>query len=107
MHTKLNLMINFKSVASFFPPRYTLYSLYALLMSSCEYYRTHVFMCTLPTVTTRCVISELKSLGKELSGAMFVAKRFQLRRCGHEGKKKSATECILALIGQCTKPACV
>lgn len=55
-----------------------------------------------PTVTTRCVINELKSLGKELSGAVYVAKRFQLRKCSHEGKRKSATECILTLIGQST-----
>ena len=53
-----------------------------------------------PAVTTRCVITELKLLGKELSGAMYVAKRFQLRKCNHERKRKSATECILALIGQ-------
>ena len=48
------------------------------------------------------MITELKSFGKELSGAVYVAKRFQLRKCSHEGKRKSATECILALIGQFT-----
>ena len=46
------------------------------------------------------MIEELKSLGKELSGAMYVAKRFRLRKCNHEGKIKSATDCILSLIGQ-------
>ena len=57
-------------------------------------------------VTTKCVISELKSLGKELSGAMFVAKRFQLRKCSHGGKTTSATDCILSLIGQLIQCVC-
>ena len=59
-----------------------------------------LFFHLMHAVTTKCVISELKSLGKELSGAMFVAKRFQLRKCSHSGKTTSATDCILSLIGQ-------
>jgi hypothetical protein len=46
---------------------------------------------------TRCVNCELQSLGKELSGAVYVAKRFQLRRCNHEERRR--TEAIL--IGTC------
>ena len=59
-------------------------------------YSMHVH---LSAVTTRCVIGELQSLGKELSGAVYVAKRFQLRKCNHEGRRKAATECILSLLG--------
>ena len=51
-------------------------------------------------MTTNCVISELASLGKELSGAVFIAKRFQLRRCGHGKKGVSATECVKSLVGK-------
>lgn len=50
-------------------------------------------------VTTNCVISELVSLGKELGGAVFIAKRFQLRTCGHGKKGVTATQCVLSLIG--------
>lgn len=50
-------------------------------------------------VTTRCVIAELVALGPQLSGAVFIAKRFQLRVCGHK-KNKSATDCITSLVGE-------
>jgi rRNA-processing protein FCF1 len=49
------------------------------------------------------VICELQSLGKELSGAVYVAKRFQLRRCNHEERRKTATECILSLLGKSSR----
>ncbi|XP_064400232.1 rRNA-processing protein UTP23 homolog [Halichondria panicea] len=49
-------------------------------------------------VTTRCVISELSSLGNKLSGAMHIARRFKLRKCTHSGTLPAA-DCILALIG--------
>ena len=51
-------------------------------------------------MTTRCVICELQSLGKELSGAVYVAKRFKLRKCSHEERRRTATECILSLLGK-------
>ena len=54
----------------------------------------------LSQVTTRCVVSELVALGPQLSGAVFIAKRFQLRVCGHR-KSKPATDCIMSLIGGC------
>ena len=50
-------------------------------------------------VTTRCVIAELESLGEELRGAAFIAKRFQQRRCSHGKKKIPAADCILSLTG--------
>ncbi|XP_059579786.1 rRNA-processing protein UTP23 homolog isoform X2 [Alligator mississippiensis] len=33
--------------------------------------------------TTRCVLKELESLGKELYGAKLIAQRFQVRHCSH------------------------
>ncbi|XP_026501917.1 rRNA-processing protein UTP23 homolog isoform X2 [Terrapene carolina triunguis] len=33
--------------------------------------------------TTRCVLKELESLGKELYGAKLIAQRFQVRNCSH------------------------
>ena len=53
----------------------------------------------MPPVTTRCVIAELESLGEELRGATFIAKRFQQRRCSHGKKKIPAADCILSLTG--------
>lgn len=50
-------------------------------------------------VTTRCVVTELIALGPQLSGAVFIAKRFQQRVCGHK-KSKPATDCIMSLIGE-------
>lgn len=51
-------------------------------------------------VTTSCVIEELTVLGKKLTGAVFIAKRFQLRNCVHGRKRISATECIKLMIGK-------
>jgi len=50
-------------------------------------------------VTTRWVVAELGSLGEELKGAMYIAKRFQQRRCSHGRESLPAAECILALTG--------
>ena len=55
---------------------------------------------TYSAVTSQCVISELISLGRELSGAVFIAKRFLLRSCGHAKKGVSATECVQSLVGK-------
>ena len=52
------------------------------------------------SVTTRCVVSELEGLGGELSGAMYVAKRFQLRSCGHHKETQSATQCVQSMVGE-------
>ena len=59
------------------------------------------------TVTTKCVISELSSLGKKLSGAVYIIKRFKLRKCSHTSSAVSATECILSLIGESRINTCV
>ena len=50
-------------------------------------------------MTTRCVVAELGLLGEELRGAMYIAKRFQQRRCSHGKEKLTAAECILSLTG--------
>jgi len=51
-------------------------------------------------VTTNCVIEEGKILGPSVSGAVSIAKRFQLRICGHKKNPVSATECIKNMIGK-------
>ena len=53
------------------------------------------------TVTTQCVVSELEGLGPHLSGAMYVAKRFQLRNCGHHKDPQPATDCVQSMISMC------
>lgn len=56
---------------------------------------------TVQLVNTKCVISELLSLGEQLKGALFVAKRFQQRKCAHPSTEtKSATDCVLSLVGK-------
>lgn len=50
-------------------------------------------------VTTRCVIVEGEALGPHLSGAVLIAKRFQLRKCGHHKSAVPAAECIKSMIG--------
>lgn len=69
--------------------------------SSSPFTSTHFFPpSSLPfQVTTRCVVAELVALGPQLSGAVFIAKRFQQRVCGHK-KSKPATDCIMSLIGE-------
>ena len=55
----------------------------------------------LNSVTTRCVIAEGEALGPQLSGAVLIAKRFQLRKCGHHKDAVPAAECIKSMIGKC------
>ena len=50
-------------------------------------------------VTTKCVIEEGKALGPQLSGAVLIAKRFQLRKCAHHKAAVPAAECIMSMIG--------
>ena len=50
-------------------------------------------------VTTKCVVAELVALGPQLSGAVYIAKRFKQRVCGHK-KDKPATDCIMSLVGK-------
>ena len=54
----------------------------------------------LNSVTTRCVIAEGEALGPQLSGAVLIAKRFQLRKCGHHKDAVPAAECIKSMIGK-------
>ncbi|CAI8048089.1 rRNA-processing protein UTP23 homolog [Geodia barretti] len=49
-------------------------------------------------VTTQCVVTELEGLGQSLSGAMYVAKRFQLRNCGHHRDPQPAADCVKNMI---------
>nr|XP_020645264.1 rRNA-processing protein UTP23 homolog [Pogona vitticeps] len=48
--------------------------------------------------TTRCVIKELESLGKELYGAKLIAQRFQVRNCSHFKNPVSGSACLLSMI---------
>ena len=47
---------------------------------------------------TRCVMEELRRLGPDFSGALFIAKRFEMRRCSHK-EPVSAAECLASLVG--------
>ena len=60
------------------------------------------FLCSLPPVTTQCVVSELEGLGQQLSGAMYVAKRFQLRNCGHHRDTQPAADCVRSMTSELT-----
>ncbi|XP_074057432.1 rRNA-processing protein UTP23 homolog [Macrotis lagotis] len=48
--------------------------------------------------TTRCVLKELESLGKELYGAKLIAQRCQVRSCSHFKDAISGAECLLSMI---------
>ncbi|NXF02506.1 UTP23 protein, partial [Smithornis capensis] len=48
--------------------------------------------------TTRCVIKELESLGKELYGAKLIAQRFEVRNCSHRKDPVSGSTCLLSMI---------
>ncbi|XP_033011667.1 rRNA-processing protein UTP23 homolog [Lacerta agilis] len=48
--------------------------------------------------TTRCVLKELESLGKELYGAKLIAQRFQVRNCSHFKNPVSGSACLLSMI---------
>ncbi|XP_062985977.1 rRNA-processing protein UTP23 homolog [Elgaria multicarinata webbii] len=48
--------------------------------------------------TTRCVLKELESLGKELYGAKLIAQRFQVRHCSHFKSPVSGSVCLLSMI---------
>ncbi|XP_006130849.2 rRNA-processing protein UTP23 homolog [Pelodiscus sinensis] len=50
--------------------------------------------------TTRCVLKELESLGKELYGAKLIAQRFQVRNCSHFKDPVSGSACLLSMIGE-------
>lgn len=50
-------------------------------------------------LTTKCVIEEGTALGPQLAGAVLIAKRFQLRKCGHHKGAVPAAECIMNMIG--------
>uniref|UniRef100_A0A8C5MGW5 rRNA-processing protein UTP23 homolog n=1 Tax=Leptobrachium leishanense TaxID=445787 RepID=A0A8C5MGW5_9ANUR len=47
--------------------------------------------------TSRCVLKELESLGKELYGAKLIAQRFQVRSCSHFKDPVSGSVCLLSL----------
>uniref|UniRef100_A0A8D0H403 rRNA-processing protein UTP23 homolog n=1 Tax=Sphenodon punctatus TaxID=8508 RepID=A0A8D0H403_SPHPU len=48
--------------------------------------------------TTRCVLKELESLGKELYGAKLIAQRFQVRNCSHFKDPVSGSACLLSML---------
>ncbi|XP_077207736.1 rRNA-processing protein UTP23 homolog [Paroedura picta] len=48
--------------------------------------------------TTRCVLKELESLGKELYGAKLIAQRCQVRHCSHFKEPVSGSACLLSMV---------
>ena len=52
---------------------------------------------TCKELVTRCVTEELRKLGDEFGGALFIARRFEMRRCGHT-TPVSASECLASLV---------
>ena len=55
-------------------------------------------------LVTPCVLEELKSLGDNFRGALLIAKRFEVRSCGHRGRLKAAHECLSSLVGHDNNP---
>lgn len=50
-------------------------------------------------VTTKCVMDELGAMGDDFRGAKLVAKRCEIKKCGHHGMTLGADECIASFIG--------
>lgn len=48
--------------------------------------------------TTRCVLKELETLGKELYGAKLIAQKCQVRNCPHFKSAVSGSECLLSMV---------
>nr|XP_056710667.1 rRNA-processing protein UTP23 homolog [Euleptes europaea] len=48
--------------------------------------------------TTRCVLKELESLGKELYGAKLIAQRCQVRHCSHFKEPVNGSACLLSMV---------
>lgn len=48
--------------------------------------------------TTRCVLKELETLGKELYGAKLIAQKCQVRNCRHVKSAVSGSECLLSMV---------
>ena len=52
------------------------------------------------------MIAEGEALGPQLYGAVLIAKRFHLRKCGHHKAAVPATECIKSMIGKYDSLVC-
>lgn len=50
--------------------------------------------------TTRCVLKELETLGKELYGAKLIAQKCQVRNCPHFKSPVSGSECLLSMVDE-------
>uniref|UniRef100_A0A8C9BJE7 rRNA-processing protein UTP23 homolog n=2 Tax=Phocoena sinus TaxID=42100 RepID=A0A8C9BJE7_PHOSS len=48
--------------------------------------------------TTRCVLKELETLGKDLYGAKLIAQKCQVRNCPHFKNSVSGSECLLSMV---------
>ncbi|XP_007451752.1 PREDICTED: rRNA-processing protein UTP23 homolog [Lipotes vexillifer] len=48
--------------------------------------------------TTRCVLKELETLGKDLCGAKLIAQKCQVRNCPHFKNSVSGSECLLSMV---------
>uniref|UniRef100_A0A9L0IYL9 rRNA-processing protein UTP23 homolog n=1 Tax=Equus asinus TaxID=9793 RepID=A0A9L0IYL9_EQUAS len=48
--------------------------------------------------TTRCVLKELETLGKDLYGAKLIAQKCQIRNCSHLKNGVSGSECLLSMV---------
>ena len=55
-------------------------------------------------LVTPCVLEELRSLGETFRGALMIAKRFEVRSCGHQDHLKVAHECLASLVEQNNNP---
>ena len=60
---------------------------------------TEVFGGTVKLMTTPCIQSELQAYDRQNdAGAVFVARRFEVRRCQHDKGSKTGSECVRDLI---------
>jgi U3 small nucleolar RNA-associated protein 23 len=59
------------------------------------------YLCdTVKLLTTVCVVTETEKLGPVLYGASLIVKQFPVRKCGHEKKPISASQCLHSLMNE-------
>ncbi len=62
---------------------------------------------TVKLMTSPCIMAWLKQQGDEFFGAYVASKRFEPRRCGHEGAALEPDACIRSIIGDNNRVKCV
>ncbi|KAF2902260.1 hypothetical protein ILUMI_03923 [Ignelater luminosus] len=51
-------------------------------------------------LTTQCVYMETEKLGKQVTGALIILKKFPIHKCGHEKRPIPGADCLLSMVGK-------